>query len=203
MSKTKKNYYSYKTKHYLVKSVEVTDTTDILFTSTWNVYSREIKESENENKNDNDVEQENNIIGTFHFNGKQKFGCIKLSYDFDKMTELGELKLIFSYICRWAFAQKDVYSIETTFPATKAYNEIFDYLAYKKENKEGTVTLHASKPINTIIYLFLGMIVGIILGIITANIKTGIIFGFVVCGGIGIVMDSNYTRRRNWVENRD
>ena len=47
------------------------------------------------------------------------------------------------------------------------------------------------------------MITGIILGIITANMKTGLIFGFVVCGGIGIVMDSNYNRRRNYIENRD
>ena len=199
MSKTKKNYYSYKTKHYLVKSVEVTDTTDILFTSTWNIYSREA----NGKASDNDIEQENNIIGTFNFNGKQKLGCIKLTYDFDRMTELGELKLIFSYICRWAFSQRDVYSVETTFPATKAYQEIFDFLAYKKENNEGVVTLHASKPMNTLLYLLLGMITGIILGIVTANIKTGIIFGFVVCGGIGIVMDSNYSRHRNWIENRD
>lgn len=201
MSKTKKNYYSYKTKHYLVKSVEVTDTTDILFTSTWNIYSREINGKASDKENN--IEQENNLIGTFNFNGKQKLGCIKLTYDFDRMTELGELKLIFSYICRWAFAQRDVYSIETTFPATKAYQEIFDFLAYKKENNEGVVTLHASKPMNTLLYLFLGMITGIILGIVTANIKTGIIFGFVVCGGIGIVMDSNYSRHRNWIENRD
>ena len=201
MSKTKKNYFSYKTKHYLVKSIEVTDTTDILFTSTWNVYSRE--NSEKNDDKDNDIEQEKNIIGTFNFNGKQKLGCIKLTYDFDRMTELGELKLIFSYICRWAFAQKDVYSIETTFPTTKDYQEIFDFLAYKKENNEGAVTLHASKPMNTLLYLLLGMITGIILGIVTANIKTGIIFGFIVCGGIGIVMDSNYIRHRNWVENRD
>ena len=194
MNRTKKNYYSYKTKHYLIKSAEVQDNPDILFSSTWNVYS--IDKTDNSN-------QENQIIGTFHFNGKQKLGRIKLEYDFNQMTELGELKLIFSYICRWAFSQKDVYSIETVFPDTKNYQEIFDYLAYKKENNAGTVTLHAAKPLNTIIYLFIGMITGIILGIITANIKTGLIFGFVVCGGIGIVMDSNYTRHRNFIENRD
>ena len=185
MSKNKKNYYSYKTKHYFVKSVEVLDSTDILFTSTWNIYLRD----------KNETEQEKDIIGTFSFQGKQKFGCIKLNFDFNRMTELGELKL--------AFSQRNVYSIETTFPATKDYQEIFDFLAYKKENNEGVVTLHASKPMNTLLYLFLGMITGIILGIITANIKTGIIFGFVVCGGIGIVMDSNYSRHRNFIENRD
>ena len=76
MNKTKKNYYSYKTKHYLVKSVEVTDTTDILFTSTWNIYSRD--NNDKASYKENDIEQENNIIGTFNFNGKQKLGCIKL-----------------------------------------------------------------------------------------------------------------------------
>ena len=199
----KKNYYSYKTQHYYVKSVEVSDNPDILFTSNWTIYDVTSADKAAIRNNDNDYLAKLPVIGTFHFNGKQKFGCIKLDYDFTRMTEVGELKLIFSYICRWAFSQKDVYSVKTTFPDTKDYDDIFDYLAYKKENEEGTVTLHASKPLNTILYLVLGMIIGFILGAATANMKTGVIFGFVVCGGIGILMDSNYTRRRNWVENRD
>ena len=199
----KKNYYSYKTAHYYVKSVEVSDNPDILFTSVWNIYDVSSADKAAIRNNDNDYLAKLPVIGSFHFNGKQKMGCINLEYDFEQMTEVGDLKLIFSYICRWAFSQKDVYSVKTTFPQTKNYDDIFDYLAYKKENEEGTVTLHASKPLNTILYLVLGMIIGFILGAATANMKTGIIFGFVVCGGIGILMDSNYTRRRNWVENRD
>ena len=182
-----KNFYSYKTKNYLVKSPEITENAEGMFTQNWNVYSA----------------TDNSLIGTFSFNGMQKLGCVNLIYNFDRITESGELKLIFSYICRWAFSQKFVYTLQTTFPKTKEYTEVFDYLPYKKENTDGNVAFKASQPINTVLFLFLGMVLGIIFGIIIANIKTGIIFGLVVLGGIGIIRDANYKRIRNFIENKD
>ena len=50
----KKNYYSYKTAHYYVKSVEVSDNPDILFTSVWNIYDVSSADKAAIRNNDND-----------------------------------------------------------------------------------------------------------------------------------------------------
>lgn len=192
----KKNFYSYRTKHYYLKSIDVNDNFNDLFTSKWKIYSYTKVKSSGNNF------QDQNEIGSFHFNGNPKNGRLKLLFNFDNLTETGELKLIFSYILRWAFSQKNIYSVETIFPNSKIYQEIYDFLAYKKECDEETRIFHASQPLYTFLYLFIGMITGVLLGIITGNMKTGFIFSFTVCGAIGIIMDSNYKKQRNLTEDK-
>lgn len=192
----KKNFYSYRTKHYYLKSIEINNNYDDLFSSEWKIYSYS-----KENSSSNNLQDEK-IIGNFHFDGIPKNGRLKLFFNFENLTETGELKLIFSYILRWAFSQKNIYSLETIFPESKSYKEIYDFLAYKKEIDDKTFIFHAQQTSYTFLYLFLGMITGVLLGIITGNMKTGFIFSFIICGAIGIITDSNYKKQRNVIESK-
>ena len=194
----KENRVTFKTKSYILESPENVNP-ESLFTSSWNIYPLKEYKAAAETEDKNNLP----VIGTFNFVGTQKCGRVNLTCNFDQITDTSELELIFYYICRWAFSQKDVYSLQTTFPKNKQYQQIFDYLSYKKENVDGTVTFRANEPTNTIIFLFIGMVMGLVLGIMFANIKTGLAFGFVIFGAIGIIKDSNYKRARNFVENKD
>ena len=199
----KENRVIFKTKNYLIKSPEITSTADSgrLFTLPWNIYPLKKKAGKNEpiGEGPDDVSS----IASFNFEGNQDCGLVKLTFNFNEISDTGELELIFYYICHWAFSQKDVYSLQTNFPKNKQYQQVFDYLSYKKENIDGTVTFRADYPINTIIFLFIGMVMGLVFGIMFSNIKAGLAFGFVIFGSIGIVKDSNYKRTRNFIEKRD
>ena len=199
----KENRITFKTKNYLIKSPEITSTADpgSLFTLPWNIYPLKKKAGKNEpiGEGPDDVSS----IASFNFEGNQDCGLVKLTFNFNEISDTGELELIFYYICHWAFSQKDVYSLQTNFPKNKQYQQVFDYLSYKKENIDGTVTFRADYPINTIIFLFIGMVMGLVFGIMFSNIKAGLAFGFVIFGSIGIVKDSNYKRTRNFIEKRD
>ncbi len=201
--KIKENRVIFKTKNYLIKSPEITSTADSgsLFTLPWNIYPLKKKAGKNEpiGESPDDVSS----IASFNFEGNQDCGLVKLTFNFNEISDTGELELIFYYICHWAFSQKDVYSLQTNFPKNKQYQQVFDYLSYKKENIDGTVTFRADYPINTIIFLFIGMVMGLVFGIMFSNIKAGLAFGFVIFGSIGIVKDSNYKRTRNFIEKRD
>lgn len=199
----KENRITFKTRNYLIKSPEITSTanSESLFTLPWNIYLLKKKSGKNEPTGESPDDAP--AIASFNFEGTQNCGRVNLTFNFDEISDTGELELIFYYICRWAFSQKDVYSLQTSFPKNKQYQQVFDYLSYKKENVDGTVTFRADEPINTVIFLFIGMVMGLIFGIIFANIKTGLAFGFVIFGAIGIIKDSNYKRTRNFIENRD
>ena len=114
----KEKFFSYKTKHYLVKSIELSEEVKLidLLTQVWTIYKKD----------------SNEVAGTFNFNRPQKKGKVVLSYNFENIQEVDELELIFSYIVKWAFNQKDVYALETAMPENKTYKQIFDFLAYKK-----------------------------------------------------------------------
>ena len=205
----KENRVIFKTKNYLIKSPEITLTANSegLFTLPWNIYPLKKKAGKNATDSTTDGTTENSndtqAIASFNFEGSQDCGRVNLTFNFDEISDTGELELIFYYICHWAFSQKDVYSLQTNFPKNKQYQQVFDYLSYKKENIDGTVTFRADYPINTIIFLFIGMVMGLVFGIMFSNIKAGLAFGFVIFGSIGIVKDSNYKRTRNFIEKRD
>jgi len=194
----KKNRVVFKTKSYIIESPDTTNP-EGLFTLPWNIYSLKEFKAAGETEGEKNIP----VIGSFNFEGMQKAGRVNLIWNFDNIQDTGELELIFYYICRWVFSQKFNYSIQTSFPENKQYKQIFDYLPYKKEKLDDTVTFKADEPTNTIIFLFIGLIMGLLFGIMFANIKIGLIVGFVIFGAIGIIKDSDYKRVRNFIENKD
>lgn len=181
----KEKFFSYKTKHYLVKSIELSEEVKLidLLTQVWTIYKKD----------------SNEVAGTFNFNGPQKKGKVVLSYNFENIQEVDELELIFSYIVKWAFNQKDVYVLETAMPENKTYKQIFDFLAYKKFKENEVATFTAPNSTYLTLYLFIGFVLGIFIGLLTVNFKVSLIASMAFCFSIGFLIDSGDKKHRKEV----
>lgn len=143
-------------------------------------------------------------IGTASFAGEKLMGAVPLKVELaQEYRNRGLGTEVIKMMVDWAFLHKNVFEVISQ---VEHENDKGVYALQKagfvfrtREAKLETYSVIKQKTVWTGVYVVIGIVVGMVFGIVINNLWLGFALGFIVCLGIGVVMDSNAMKYRESV----